>query len=28
MRDRRMISHRQNVASRRIFRAKHNRRNG
>jgi hypothetical protein len=28
MRDRRMISHRQNIASRRIFRAKHNRRNG
>ena len=28
MRNRRMITHRQNTASRRIFRAKHNRRNG
>jgi hypothetical protein len=27
-RDRRILAHRQNVASRRIFRAKHNRRNG
>jgi hypothetical protein len=28
MRNRRMITHRQNAASRRIFRAEHNRRNG
>jgi hypothetical protein len=28
MRDRRMISHRQNIASRRIYRAKHNHRIG
>jgi hypothetical protein len=28
MHDRQMISHRQNMASRRIFRAEHNRRNG
>ena len=28
MRDRRMISHRQNIASRRIYHAKHNRRIG